>query len=191
MPPARPAAPGAPGPQGNPGLQGGQGIPGPRGPQGIEGLRGESGAQGPEGPAGPATGVPGPAGPPGPGGGAPPAVFQRVAGPIAIAPGGGDQTIQTMNLPAGNWVITHKSVAVNTGGDASISCRLALGATTIDSLGADGFEFGTGTNNTTLVGAGTLAAPGTATVVCLTNAGGGSYHALSMVATQALSLTAG
>ena len=182
-------AAGPPGPQGNPGLQGGQGIPGPAGPQGIQGLRGAVGADGAQGPPGPSTGVVGPQGPPGPGGGAPPAVVQRVAGPVAMGNPGVEQTIQTIDLPTGSWVVTHRSIAANTGGDASIDCRLLLGAATIDSYGPDGFELGTGTTSMMLVGAGTLAAPGTARVACTTNATDGSYHALSTTATQAATLT--
>ena len=185
-------APGTPGPQGEPGLQGGQGVPGPRGLQGLQGLTGAPGAEGPQGPVGPGGGATGPPGPPGPGGGAPPAVFQRIEGPVAGV--AGEQTIQSMNLPTGNWVVTHKSIATNAGPDATLGCRLVLGAATvIDSLGDAGFEFGTGTNSTSLVGAGTLAAPGTVSVVCSTNALADqwSYSALSMTATQALSLTAG
>jgi hypothetical protein len=190
--PGTPGAQGGHGDQGAPGPSGGQGVPGPRGLPGIQGLTGSQGAEGPQGPVGPGGGAPGPPGPAGPGGGAPPAVFQRAEGPVAGS--AGEQTIQTMSLPAGNWVIAHKSVAVNTGPDATLRCQLVLGATTIiDSLGNDGFEFGTGTNNTTLLGAGTLAADGTVSVVCNTNAlvDTWSYRGLSMTATQAVSLTAG
>ena len=182
---------GATGPTGPTGPLGPLGATGPQGPPGIQGPQGTTGDTGPPGPA---NGPPGPPGPPGPGGGALPAVFKFTAAPVAIVPGAGTQTVQSMNLPGGSWVLAAQFVAVNAGVDATISCRLVLnpGNTTIASLGGNGVDLGgLGASNQSLAGAGALAAAGTAQIACTSTATAGSYEAISMTATQVASLTAG
>ncbi len=109
-------------------------------------------------------------------------------------PGGGTQTVQSINLPGGSWIVSAQFVAVNAGNDATIACRLVLnpGNTTIASLGGNGIDLGgLGASNQALTGAGTLGAAGTAQVTCTTSVSAGSYESVSMTATQVASLTAG
>ena len=158
-------------------------------PAGKTGAAGPAGAQGPAGAAG-AQGPKGDPGIQGPGGGAPPAWFKFEEADTAIQ--AGNQTVQSINLPAGSFVVTAKLMAVNTGADASISCALVLNPnnTAIDNLGAGGSDFGVGSASFTLVGAGTLASAGSVEVRCNTGATG-TYSAKSIVATQASTLTGG
>jgi hypothetical protein len=199
--PAGPAGPagahgelGAPGATGPAGQTGPLGPLGPTGPQGLPGVQGPQGSKGDTGAAGPAGGPPGPPGPPGPGGGALPGVFKFTAGPVAIVPGAGTQTVQSISLPGGSWAVAAQFVAVNAGVDANINCRLVLnpGNATIASLGGNGIDLGgLGASNQALIGAETLAVAGTAQIVCTSTVTAGSYEAVSMTATQVASLTAG
>ena len=151
-----------------------------------------AGKRGPAGPQGPA----GEAGAGGAGGGGGGAFFNR-AERSELIPGPADQTIQNLNLPAGNWVVTAKFVAENgttTEGVGKLSCTLTLGGTVIDHLGpAPGTDFDPGAANFVLTGAGTLGGPGAATVVCNTanTVGAGSYRARSITAVQTGSVAGG
>jgi hypothetical protein len=163
---------------------------GAKGPAGPAGPSGAAGAAGPQGPAGAAGGVgaEGPIGPQGPSGGTPPAFSAFTEGNLAIGAANVNQLVQTISLPAGKWVVTSKFVIRNTDAvfEGILSCNLMLGATKIDSLGADGVDFGAlGISDQTLVGAGTLASAGTARIECSTDGGAGSYRARSLVAIAA------
>jgi hypothetical protein len=150
-----------------------------------------AGKRGPAGPAGPA----GTAGGDG-GGGSGAAFFNRTDASENVVPGNADQTVQSLNLPAGSWVVTAKFVADNDNPDAAatgtLTCTLTLGGAVIDSLGP-ATDFDPGTASNTLTGAGTLGGPGTATVVCNTanSVGAGTYRARSITAVQASSVAAG
>ena len=144
---------------------------------------------GKRGPAGPA----GPAGDSGAGGGSS-AVFNRAEGADGLVPGAGDQVIQSMNLPAGNWVVTAKFIAENAtavpGG--VLSCRLTLGGAVIDTLGPGvGIDFDQGATSNTLTGAASGGGP--AAVICNTSntVSAGSYRARSMTAVSAGSVAGG
>lgn len=150
---------------------------------------------GKRGPAGPA----GPAGPSGDAGGAGAsgsslAFFNRAEALENLIPGTGDQTVQSLNLPAGNWVVTAKFVAENATATGTLACRLTLGGSVIDSLGPGaGVDFDQGAASNTLTGAGSLGAAGAAAVICNTNnsVGAGSYRARSITAVQAGSVANG
>lgn len=149
----------------------------------------------PAGKRGPA-GAPGAEGAPGaPGAASVPAVFNRAEGAEALVPGGGTQTIQSMNLPPGAWVVTARFVAENGGGtDGFLACSLTLGGTPVDSLGAgNGTDFGTGDAANALVGAASLPNGGAAAVVCGTNntVTAGSYRAKSMAAVRVTTVDPG
>jgi len=148
-----------------------------------------AGKRGPAGPAGPA----GDAGAGGAGGGGA-AVFNRAEGADALVPGAGDQVIQGMNLPAGNWVVTAKFIAENATAVAGgvLSCRLMLGGAVIDTLGPGvGIDFDQGAASNTLTGAASGAGP--AAVICNTSntVSAGSYRARSMTAVSAGSVAGG
>ena len=149
--------------------------------------RGLKGATGPQGPAGPAAGA---------GGGGASVIVNRAEGVDALVPGNGDQVVQSMNLPAGNWAVTAKFVGENgtaVEGIGKLSCTLAIGGAAVDSLGAGGVDFDPGAASVTLTGAGSLGGAGAATVVCNTAnlVAAGSYRARSMTATSAASVANG
>jgi hypothetical protein len=146
----------------------------------------------PAGKRGPA----GPAGPAGDAGGGASAFFNRTDAEENVVPGNANQTIQNLNLPAGNWVVTAKFVADNENPDAAatgtLTCTLTLGGAVIDSLGP-ATDFDQGTVSNTLTGAGTLGGPGAASVVCNTanSVALGKYRARSITAVQAGSVAGG
>ena len=147
---------------------------------------GKTGATGPQGPAGSA-------GAGGAGAGVA-AVVSRAEGVEALVPGTGDQTIQSMNLSAGSWIVTAKFVAENGGPVGFLSCRLTIGGVPVDTLGpGNGVDFDQGAAMNTLTGGGTVAGGGPAAVVCNTNntVTAGTYRARSMTAIKAASVDAG
>ena len=140
----------------------------------------------------------GPAGPQGPAGEAgsgasSAAFFNRAEALENLIPGTADQTVQSLNLPAGNWVVTAKFVAENGTATGVLACRLTLGGAAIDSLGPAGVDFDQGAASHTLTGAGPLGGPGAAAVVCNTgnSVGAGTYRARSITAVQAGSVAGG
>jgi hypothetical protein len=144
--------------------------------------RGKTGAQGPAGPAGAAGGSSG--------------ILNRAEGVDALVPGTGDQVIQSMNLPAGAYVVTAKFVAENgtaVEGGGRLSCTLTLGGAAIDNLGPGGIDFDPGAASNALTGAGSLGAPGAAQIVCNTanTVAAGSYRARSMTAVDVSSVAGG
>ncbi len=155
--------------------------------------RGKTGKQGPAGPAGPAGGS-GAAGSAGTGAGTGAGLFNRAEAAENLVPGSADQTIQSLALPAGSWVVTAKFIAENATLTGTLACSLNVGGVAVDTLGAGtGIDFDQGSSSNTLTGAGTLAAAGAATVVCNTNNNvtAGTYRARSMTAVQASSVAAG
>lgn len=146
---------------------------------------GAVGPQGPMGPAGP-IGAQGPVGPRGPSDGY---AFSSGSNILSFVTNT-EQNVATLNLPAGNWLITAKLV-VNNNQSASrqYSCRLLLGGNEIDNL-HDQLQYDIGPNTdtdraiVTLTGGGTLPAPGTADVICTTNSTSGNWLARSITATQ-------
>lgn len=156
---------------------------GPRGPAGAQGPAGAAGATGPAGAVGPA-GAPGPAGPAGSAGPAGPVGPQGPIGPSeaqfaesannVLAFTGADQTVQSLALPAGLWVVLSKVLANNNGsGNPTVDCQLAAGTTVIDD-GFDNARVGDASVDDreyfTYFGTLELAAAGTVTLVCDTDA---------------------
>jgi hypothetical protein len=138
----------------------------PAGRQGAAGSAGPQGAPGPAGPAGAAAG----------------AYKATQTGP-GITPGAA-QTVDSLALPGGgNWVVTAKLIANNTGtlDPANIGCSLQIDGAVKDNLGAGGTDFGVGGSALTLTGAG---AGSTAALVCSTTATAGNYEAISLTAVR-------
>jgi hypothetical protein len=142
-----------------------------------------AGKAGPAGAAGPA-GPQGPQGFPGPAGVTASAYTATDAGPAIVA--NTNQPVGSIALPGGgNWVVTAKFIANNTGADASLDCSLTIGSVTKDSLGSGGTDFGVGGSAQTLTGAG---AGSDAAVVCTTTATAGNYEAISLTALRVSSV---
>lgn len=142
----------------------------PAGKKGAAGPAGPQGAAGPAGPAGAAAG----------------AYKATQTGP-AIAPGAA-QTVDSIALPGGgNWVVTAKVIANNTGtlDPANLNCSLQIEGVAKDTLGSGGTDFGAGASAQTLTGAGTGS---TAALVCTTNATAGGYEAISFTAVRVASI---
>ena len=148
-------------------------------------LRGAAGAAGAAGPTGPAGAA-----------GASAGFASRTSNVLAFI-ANTDQTVATLALPAGNYVINAKLVANNN--DAAVrqyGCSLRLDATVIDNF-FDALELDVGDGTTvvddrdvvSLTSAGTLAAAGTASVVCQTNSVSGNWLARTITAVQVASLT--
>lgn len=147
---------------------------------------GAVGPQGPIGPAGP-IGAQGPVGPRGPSDGY---AFSSGSNILPFVTNT-EQNVATLNLPAGNWLITAKLVINNNQAAwRQYSCWLLLGGTEIDNLFGHSLanDIGPDSNTdraiTTLTGGGTLPAPGTADVICTTNSTSGNWLARSITATQ-------
>ena len=98
------------------------------------------------------------------------------------------QTVESLALPGGgNWVVTAKLIANNTGvpDPANLSCSLTIDGVVKDNLGASGTDFGVGGSALTLTGAGVGS---TAAIVCTTTTSAGNYEAISLTAMRASSI---
>lgn len=98
-----------------------------------------------------------------------------------------EQTVASLNLPAGNWVITAKVVVNNNDAVArEYGCSLVLGGTEIDNLFDNLQDIGTVADRdvATLTAAGTLAVDGTADVICQTNSTSGNWLSRTITAIQ-------
>lgn len=111
---------------------------------------------------------------------------------------GADQIVASLNLPAGSYVVSAALVANNNSGVVNnIGCELRLNTTVIDGL-FDGGVFPLAATNMggeresiALTGAGTLAAAGTANIVCRAGTASGNFLARTITAMQVSSLTVG
>ncbi len=114
---------------------------------------------------------------------------------LEFGPVSTDQVAAELALPAGSFVITAKLVANNnTAAAQSVGCELRLGATVIDGLTFPASFFlepdpGADKAVISFTSSGTLAAPGTASVVCRTTANAGNYYARSITAIQVAGVT--
>jgi hypothetical protein len=145
--------------RGDTGPQGPQGDPGPQGPQGPQGLQGE---QGPKGD----TGATGPAG----SGGMSDAYVGSDSGPVFIIDSEGTETeVLARSLPAGNYVLQARVTLKKSSPSTGVRCALRVNGTEVDAED-DGFPFldGDGDYRVHLLGTGSLAGPGSATVSCST-----------------------
>lgn len=106
-----------------------------------------------------------------------------------------DRTVSTLNLPAGSFVITAALVANNnSGSDNGVTCSLQLDGTIIALAGPNPLELapsGTGgeRESIALTSAGTLAAPGAATVVCRAETASGNWLFRTITAVKVANLT--
>ncbi|HEX2072010.1 MAG TPA: collagen-like protein [Thermoleophilaceae bacterium] len=155
----------------------------------LRGKTGPAGATGPAGPTGPA-GATGATGARGPSDG----FFFRGTNILNFVTNT-DQTVATMALPAGSFILTAKVVVNNNEGAVrQYGCSLELGGTVIDNF-HDALELdvtGSGAADdrdvVALTSGGTLAAPGNATVVCRTNSASGNWLARTITAVQVATL---
>jgi hypothetical protein len=133
----------------------------PAGPQGVQGARGPSDG------------------------------FSVRTGDVLLFRARTDQTVASLRLPAGKFVITAKLVANNNdaAADHNYGCSLLLGGREIDDFFDDlELDLGRDDNNdrdvATLTSAGTLAADGTADLVCTTTSNSGNWLARTITAIQ-------
>ena len=120
--------------KGDTGATGATGETGATGPQGPQGEQGPIGIQGPQGPVGPQ----GAAGPQGPAGMSD--LYIRRDNDGAYSENGHANSHTTLDLPAGNYLITGKAVIHNNDGDRQpADCRLSTGDQTL--LWVDGNQF--------------------------------------------------
>ncbi len=115
------------------GPQGPQGIQGPKGDTRSTGATGATGATGPQGPAGPA-GATGPQGPIGPAGTSGLGhVYAVPASAIGAVSTEHPLTVATLQLPAGNYVVSGQAEIENHDGDAQAgSCHIQLNGADVD-----------------------------------------------------------
>jgi hypothetical protein len=160
------------------------GKDGPRGPQGAAGPAGAPGAKGDKGDTGDPCLSSDPAcrGPNGAAG------FSAIStSALAFPASTASTTVQSLDLPAGKYIVDARVNAHDTGADSTVACSLASGATTIDSMGG---ALGVDTTATidaalSLNGPLTLGAPGTVKLNCsLASVVPGNYSPRSITAIQ-------
>jgi Collagen triple helix repeat (20 copies) len=127
-PAAKEAMTGATGPVGPKGDTGPQGAKGDAGPQGIPGDKGDAGAKGETG----AKGDPGVKGDRGETG--PSDVYSARAILKAVNPGFGFQSIVSVALPAGNYLVSATQTAESEGGQSTVECAIFSGSTSVESF---------------------------------------------------------
>lgn len=147
-----------------------QGQPGPQGPAGPAGPQGPAGATGPAGP----QGLTGPAGPAGTSHG-----YAASGGHASFA--SAPVTVQTLNLPAGTYLVWATGTVTDSANDTYTTCRLLSGGTTIQKQFVDHFAVGFSNRNGSaafaLTGPVTLGGAGSVDVSCSSSDGSGSDSA--------------
>jgi hypothetical protein len=121
--------------------------------------------------------------------------FARATGFLSMT--GADQTVATLSLPAGTYVINATLVANNNSGGVNIvNCDLLLNGTAIDRTSSDatGMPLGANTKvgsreSIALTGAGTLASAADVTVVCDASVASGNYLERTITAIQVATLS--
>jgi hypothetical protein len=101
------------GPQGLPGVNGETGPKGETGAKGDPGVQGDPGAKGDEGETGPSD------------------VYSALLDLKAIAPGFGYQTVVSVALPAGNYLVSATQTAEPAGGQSMVECAIFSGSTSV------------------------------------------------------------
>jgi len=140
-----------------------------------------AGAQGPAG----ATGARGPSD----------GFFVSSGSDVIVFRANTNQTVATLRLPAGKFILTAKVVANNNDdrADHNYGCSLLLGGRVVDDF-RDALELDIGRDLSddravaALTAGGTLAAAGTADVVCRTTSDSGNWLARSITAVQVAAL---
>ena len=110
---------------------------------------------------------------------------------------GADQTVASLNLPAGSYLVTAALTANNNSASVNeVECKLRLNTTVIDSTSPDATRLplsATGTGgereSIALTSAGTLASAGTANVVCAADIATGNWLSRTITAVQISTLT--
>jgi hypothetical protein len=118
--------------------------------------------------------------------------FKQNSAFISWGPANTNQTVMQLDLPAGSYIVTAKvGVNNNAVGSADVTCSLRLGTTVIDDLINGVFLPPADPDRTVfaLASGGTLAAAGTASLVCRSTATVGNYFAPSITAIQVATLT--
>jgi hypothetical protein len=121
--------------------------------------------------------------------------FARATNVLAFT--GVDQTVATLSLPAGSYVIATSLVANNNSAAPNeVSCSLLLNGAVIDRTSSDSVGItlsATGTagerESIALTGAGTLAGTADVTVVCDADTASGNWLERTVTATQVATLT--
>jgi hypothetical protein len=130
-----------------------------KGNRGAKGAPGAQGVQGNQGPIGPSTG------------------YSVDSGNDILSWTGGTQTVQSLSLPAGSYVLLGKLIANNnSASNANVNCQLSLNGV-VDN-GFDVVTTGTSGDDRhymVMAGTKTIAAPATATMACTTSATSGNY----------------
>ena len=104
---------------------------------------------------------------------------------------GSDQTVATLDLPAGSYLVTASVVANNNAGaQETFGCELRLNTTIIDSMFSNSLATlaPNSRESVAFTGAGTLTAPGTANVVCRVSTTSGNWLGRSITAVQVATL---
>ncbi|WP_210649036.1 hypothetical protein [Nocardioides sp. SYSU D00065] len=137
-----------------------------------------AGSQGPAGPAGPA----GPQGPVGPSNG-----YRFDSGSDILDWTATDQTVATLSLPAGSYVLFAKTMGNNNAATvATMNCKLRFNGTVVDdglgylSLDGSGVDRG----YVPLAGTATSAGPATASVTCQASANTGNWLSRTITAVK-------
>jgi hypothetical protein len=121
--------------------------------------------------------------------------FARATGGLSMTVA--DQTVATLSLPAGTYVINATLVANNNSGGVNIvNCDLLLNGTAIDRTSSDstGMPLGANTQvgsreSIALTGAGTVASAADVTVVCDASVTSGNYTERTITAIQVATLS--
>jgi hypothetical protein len=153
-------------------LKGATGPAGPKGATGSQGSKGDKGDKGEKGERGPSAG------------------FSTNANDILeFTPG--PQTVATLSLPAGHYVVTgYANVNNNEATQVSASCSIVLGGTEIGTTNTVNLASNTALDRQVLTvsAGGSLGASGTAELVCNVNPVSGNYLGRGLTAVQVGSL---
>lgn len=137
-------------------------------PAGATGATGAQGPVGPQGPIGPSNGY-------GIGSSFLPAFWT-----------GAQQTIRTLALPAGSYVLSGKAMANNGASAAEVNCQLRVNGTTVDGSSSVGLGTSVSTDRAyiPLAVATTLAADSSVTLTCEASTADGSFSDAAITAVK-------
>jgi hypothetical protein len=149
-------------------LKGATGPAGAKGANGAQGPKGDKGDKGEKGERGPSAGFSTNAN----------NILEFTAGP---------QTVATLSLPAGNYVVTgYANVNNNEAAQVSASCTIVLGGTEIGATNTVNLAANTALDRQVLTvsAGGSLGGSGTAELVCTVSPAGGNYLGRGLTAVQ-------
>jgi hypothetical protein len=101
------------GPQGAPGIKADPGVQGTPGTKGDPGVQGDPGVEGEQGETGPSD------------------VYSARLTLKAITPGFGYQSVVSVALPAGNYLVSATQTAESEGGQSTVECAIFSGSTSV------------------------------------------------------------